>query len=366
MTKATDTGSAGDEVADDVRPVVDLPRAGLSSMAIVLICAGAAIILFLVLDSGRRARDAASQRSVVLDGAIASPPPLQLPPEPPPSTAPAGPVTMKTEPIRPIISVPMGSPLGNPLMPPPTSYFGPPPPAPTPSAKSPEQVAATADGDPVLIIDTGAKQEAAAGGVKAGVSDALAADESGVKATRIRNKATLVPQGTIIDAVLETPINSARPGLVRAVVSRDARGFDGTRVLIPRGSRLIGEAQGDIKPGQKRVLVQWSRLIRPDGVAMRIGSPASDTLGQAGVTGRVNSHFWARFANAALQSAMSAGVAYAGRSSGGAYIYGLPNLSGAGQSLFPDGAPGATIKVPAAAEIAVFVARDLDFSGTGQ
>ena len=82
-------------------------------------------------------------------------------------------------------------------------------------------------------------------------------------------------------------------------------------MLIPRGSRLIGQAEGDAKPGQHRIFVEWSRLIRPDGVAIRIGSPASDTLGGSGITGRVNSHFFARFANAALQSALTAGVAIA-------------------------------------------------------
>jgi type IV secretion system protein VirB10 len=193
----------------------------------------------------------------------------------------------------------------------------------------------------------------------------MASDESAVRATFIHNRSTLVPQGTIISAVLETPIDSTRPGLVRAVVARDARGFDGTRVLIPKGSRLIGQAGGDAKPGQHRVLVEWSRLIRPDGVAMRIGSPASDPLGGAGIAGHVNSHFFARFANAALQSAMSAGVAVASRSSGSPYIYALPGPAlAAGQSLFPDIPPGATIKVHSGTAIAVFVAHDLDFSGT--
>ena len=54
--------------------------------------------------------------------------------------------------------------------------------------------------------------------------------------------------GAVIAAVLETPLNSDRPGLARAVVSKDARSFDGTRVLIPRGSRLIGEFKADANP----------------------------------------------------------------------------------------------------------------------
>lgn len=170
----------------------------------------------------------------------------------------------------------------------------------------------------------------------------------------------------MIRAVLETPIDSRRPGLVRAVVSRDARGFDGTRVLIPRGSRLIGEAGGDMKAGQKRVLVNWTRLIRPDGVAIRIGSPAADVLGGAGITGKVNNHFFERFGSAVLQSALTIGVNVASRPRRNSVIVGLPGQVGAaGQSLLPDVEQAPTVKVSSGAEISVFVARDLDFSGTG-
>jgi len=41
--------------------------------------------------------------------------------------------------------------------------------------------------------------------------------------------------------VLETAINSDLPGYTRAIVSRDIRSFDGTNILVPRGSRLIGQ-----------------------------------------------------------------------------------------------------------------------------
>ncbi len=103
-----------------------------------------------------------------------------------------------------------------------------------------------------------------------------------VRAGVFANRSTTVPQGTLIPAVLETALDSTRAGFARAIVSRDVRGFDGTRVLIPRGSRLIGEYQSQVSPGQHRALVNWVRLIRPTGVTMAIGSPASDTLGRGG------------------------------------------------------------------------------------
>lgn len=356
--------------SDDTRPVVPVPRAGLSAAVIVAVCAIVAISLFAVLENARRARATASEHSITMESAITSPAPFQLPmpsprPVQPDDRALAGP-RLEAKPQSPMPWLNRSIPQGSPLMPDNSpAAFPQAPPAPVAATVTVASRAEEALDDPVLILDTGVESATISGAKPQDEHDALASDDSAVKATRIQGRTMLVPQGTIINAVLETPIDSTRPGLVRAVVSRDAFGFDGTKVLIPRGSRLIGQVEGDAKPGQHRIFVEWSRLIRPDGVAIRIGSPASDTLGGSGITGRVNNHFFARFANAALQSALTAGVAIASRSSNSPYIYALPGpIAGAGQSLFPDVPPGATIKVRAGAAIAVFVARDLDFSGT--
>lgn len=356
--------------SDETRPVAPPPRSGLPPAAIVAACAILAIILFFTLESARRARSSASERSISMSGAITSPAPLRLPPESSPApvreyaiATPPKPEQKPAPQLSPFNrSVPQGSPLSPNLAPYPSPQ---PPPSPIAATVTPRPGAASASGESALLLDTGSGSPFMQGGAKAeGDRDSLAADESAIRATRIRGGAMLVPQGTIIYAVLETPIDSTRPGLVRAMVARDTVGFDGTKVLIPRGSRLIGQAEGDAKPGQHRLLVEWNRLVRPDGVAIRIGSPASDTLGGSGISGHVNSHFFARFANAALQSALTAGVAIASRSSNSPYIYALPGpIAGAGQSLFPDLPPGSTIKVRAGAAIAVFVAHDLDFSG---
>ena len=88
-------------------------------------------------------------------------------------------------------------------------------------------------------------------------------------------------QGTLIPAVLETAIDTDLPGYVRAVVSRDVRSFDGSKVLIPRSSRLIGQYKSGLADGQTRAYVIWSRLIRPDGVSVALGSPAVDFSGRS-------------------------------------------------------------------------------------
>ncbi|HWU02786.1 MAG TPA: TrbI/VirB10 family protein [Novosphingobium sp.] len=191
--------------------------------------------------------------------------------------------------------------------------------------------------------------------------------EETAHASLIAGRATLIPQGAIIAAVLETPLNSDRPGLARAVVAQDVRGFDGARVLIPRGSRLIGEFKAETSPGMRRIQVMWTRLIRPDGAAIRITSPAADTMGGAGIAGATNTHAIERFASAVLQSALTVGVNVASTmaSGGSGTIYlGLPGQgTQLGQQLVPNTARPATIKVREGASISVLVARDLDFAG---
>lgn len=218
--------------------------------------------------------------------------------------------------------------------------------------------------EPALLIDmTAGTGVPVSGGAAAGAGDS---GDDAVRATIIRNRGSIIPQGAIIAATLETPLDSDRPGLARAIVSQDVRSFDGTRVLIPRGSRLIGEFKAETGAGLRRVLVTWNRLIRPDGVAIRIGSPVTDAMGAAGVPGRVNTHFLERFGNAVLQSALTVGVNLASlpRDSAGVYV-GLPATAAeVGRSLAPSTQRSPTVKVREGAQVAVLVARDLDFGGT--
>ena len=182
-----------------------------------------------------------------------------------------------------------------------------------------------------------------------------------VRASRFDNPATTIPQGSVIQAVLETALDSTRAGPVRAIVSRDVRSFDGTRILIPRGSRLYGEYKSDVSAGQNRAMIQWTRLMRPDGALIALDSPSADPLGRAGVKGKVNSHFFARFGSALLQSTLNLGVGLATRNvGGGTVVLGLPGstqtIAPAGDNVKP------TLKVAQGTPVSVFVAHDLDFT----
>ncbi len=176
-----------------------------------------------------------------------------------------------------------------------------------------------------------------------------------------------LPLGTLIPAVLETPLDTSKPGLARAIVSQDALGRDGIRIVVPRGSRLIGEYQADARAGQNRVLVNWTRLIRPDGASIRLGAQSADSTGGAGIPGRAHSFFIARFFNAALQTALNIGGTLIGRGSSNTVIVGVPGALGAstGEGLISgDRRPKVTVK--AGTLFNVFVSREVDLSENAQ
>ncbi|MTE01831.1 conjugal transfer protein [Paracoccus sp. YIM 132242] len=122
------------------------------------------------------------------------------------------------------------------------------------------------------------------------------------RAKVIANPANTVLQGTMIQAVLETAINTDLPGAIRALVSEDVHSYDGSRILIPRGSRVIGAYNDNTDLGQRRAMIVWNRLILPDNQTVEIGAYGGDAIGRSGVGGVVNTHFGARFGSAALIS----------------------------------------------------------------
>jgi len=353
--------SASPEPAErGAMPRVARPRAGLSSTAIVIGAVLAGILLFTILDARRRALSAPAVRPAHADlvGASETLPTLYIPPVP---RAAAVPLL-----APPAIAVPLTPPSRPQVVPPPSP--APTVPSPPPSYGPPAAPAAPprTSGGAILVIDSsqallaGDRATPAAEGGAAQVQASTAARS---RAGAMSNRATTVPQGTLIPAVLETALDSTGAGFARALVQRDVRGFDGSRILIPRGSRLIGEYASDTSPGQKRAFVTWTRLIRPDGVTISIGSPATDPVGVGGVRARVNSHFFERFAGSILQTAMLIGGNLAARSVGDSVVVALPGSFPGAADTTPATQIPPTLSVRQGTSVSVFVARDLDFTG---
>ncbi|MGJ8624525.1 MAG: TrbI/VirB10 family protein [Yoonia sp.] len=121
-------------------------------------------------------------------------------------------------------------------------------------------------------------------------------------------------QGSVIQAALQTAINSDLPGSVVAVVSEPVPAFSGDQILIPRGSRLFGQYRSGIELNQKRILILWTRVLTPDGASIEIASVGGDQLGRSGLTGIVDTKFAQRFGGAALISLIGAAPAVAANS----------------------------------------------------
>ena len=174
----------------------------------------------------------------------------------------------------------------------------------------------------------------------------------------------LLPKGAFIDCTLETAIDSTLPGMTTCVTATDTFSADGTVVLLPRGTKLVGETRGQVQQGAARLFVVWTEARTPPGVVIPLDSPGTDALGRSGLAGKVNRHFWQRFGAAILVSVINGAVQYAVQSQnqGGAVIYD----PGATQEVMSEALKGTvnippTVTVANGSRIQVLVARDVDF-----
>lgn len=180
-----------------------------------------------------------------------------------------------------------------------------------------------------------------------------------------------VPRGFNIDCVLMTRIDSTTPGMTSCITTQDVYGATGKVLLLPRGSAVDGEYQGNIRQGQQRIAVMWARIRTADNIVVDIDSLGTDPLGGAGVPGYVDNHWGERVGGALLLSVIEDGVqglsnklSNEGNSSGGTTIS-MGNTTDATQTLASEMLRN-TINIPPTLyknqgeRVAIFVARDLD------
>lgn len=134
-----------------------------------------------------------------------------------------------------------------------------------------------------------------------------AVDRRTVSAERLTGLVSrnVLQAGSVIPAALITGIRSDLPGLVTAQVTQNVYDSPSGRILlIPQGSRLIGDYDADVAFGQNRVLLAWNRLILPDGRSIVLErQPAADVRGFAGLQDGTDYH-WGGVLKAALVSTL--------------------------------------------------------------
>jgi type IV secretion system protein VirB10 len=122
--------------------------------------------------------------------------------------------------------------------------------------------------------------------------------------------ANVLQAGAIIPAALITGIRSDLPGQITAQVTENV--YDsptGHILLVPQGTRIIGQYDNGVGFGQRRVLLVWNRLIFPNGRSIVLERlPGADAEGYAGLEDGVDYHWGELFKAAALSTLLSVGA----------------------------------------------------------
>ncbi|CAN7711673.1 TrbI/VirB10 family protein [Aminobacter sp. LjRoot7] len=139
-----------------------------------------------------------------------------------------------------------------------------------------------------------------------------AADRRTVARDRVMSPASpfVLQAGAVIPAALITGIRSDLPGQVTAQVTENI--YDsptGRALLVPQGTRIIGQYDNNVQFGQRRALLVWNRLIFPTGRSIVLErQPGADAQGYAGLEDRVDYHWWDLAKAAGLSTLLAAGA----------------------------------------------------------
>jgi len=182
----------------------------------------------------------------------------------------------------------------------------------------------------------------------------------GARAGLLPDRNFLITKGTLIPCILKTALDSSLSGMAVCEINRDILSASGKVVLLEKGTKIVGEYRGGLRQGDKRIFVLWTRAETPKGVIINLDSPASDPLGRSGFDGVIDTQFWTRFGGALLLSLVDTGFeslsSLAGQESSNAA------KEPAAIALENSGNVPIILRKNQGEEVAIFVARDLDFS----
>jgi len=120
----------------------------------------------------------------------------------------------------------------------------------------------------------------------------------------------ILQAGAVIPAAMITGIRSDLPGQITAQVTENVYdGPTGSLLLIPQGTRIIGQYDAGVTFGQRRVLLVWNRLILPNGRSIVLErQPGADASGYAGLEDGVDYHWWDLMKAAGLSTLLGIGT----------------------------------------------------------
>lgn len=123
-------------------------------------------------------------------------------------------------------------------------------------------------------------------------------------------------EGTILEAALTNRLNGTFSGPVNVMVTTNVYSHDHQQLLVPQGSRVLGEVQKVNGFGQQRLAVFFHRLIMPDGYAVSLDQfHGLNQIGETGLRDQVNHHYLEVF-GVSLAIGAIAGIEQAGSNYG--------------------------------------------------
>ncbi len=154
-----------------------------------------------------------------------------------------------------------------------------------------------------------------------------AADSSGQKSTdpkapdpsaantSAESKKYVLFEGTVLEALLINRLDGSFSGPVDGLLSTNVYSHDRQHVLIPAGTKILGEAKKVDTFGQVRLAVTFHRLIMPDGFSVNLDQfKGLDQAGATALKDKVNNHY-AKIFGASLALGVLGGVAQIGTGS---------------------------------------------------
>jgi len=229
---------------------------------------------------------------------------------------------------------------------------------------------------------TGANAPAEGGGPAPGAGSgdeldqrlARGADQDTAVARLLPDRDRFITMGTPMGCLPEGPINTDTPGVFRCRVTQPVFSTSGAVVLLDPGTWMVGTIGESMRRGARRAFGVVRRIETPQGCVVALRAPLADNLGEAGLDGEVDRHFFERFRGVALlalldaagqAAAIAAANALAGdRNRGGISFYQFQGMGRQlGQGFADDTNIPPTLRRNQALPILVMAMQDIDMRG---
>ena len=121
-------------------------------------------------------------------------------------------------------------------------------------------------------------------------------------------------EGTVFEGVVTNHIDGALSGPIIVMLTTDYYSHDHQQLLLPQGTRLLGDVKSVGGSQQRKLMVVFNRAVCPDGFSVSLNNfTGLDPIGTTGLATHVDNHYLSSFAAAAVIGGIG-GLAQVGNS----------------------------------------------------